>query len=74
MLGHESASKKCFSYDLEKGLWNCFHCQSAGDVFDFIQAHENVDFVKAKNILAAKVRFERTFNECHNRWTLYKVL
>ncbi|MBW6469599.1 MAG: bifunctional DNA primase/polymerase [Methanosarcinaceae archaeon] len=51
MLGHDSESKSCFSWDDQKGLWHCFHCGKGGTVFDFIMEHEKVTFLVAKKKL-----------------------
>lgn len=53
-LGHDSEKGRCFSYDLNQGLWYCHHCNKGGDVFDFIREHRNVDFSAAKTELTRK--------------------
>jgi hypothetical protein len=44
-----------FTVYRERGLWHCFGCEAHGDVFDFLQKIENVDFKEALQRLAAKV-------------------
>ena len=41
-----------FSVNLENGLWHCFGCGAAGDVFDFAQRKWNCDFPTALRELA----------------------
>jgi hypothetical protein len=55
-LGHESEGQKCFNADITLGLWNCFHCGAAGDIFSFIQHHENLNFNDALRFLAEKAK------------------
>jgi len=38
------------SINIYTGLWKCFGCDSAGDIFTFIMKIENVDFRRAENI------------------------
>ena len=40
--GHE-----CFSIDQEKGLYKCFQCPAAGDIFSFLEAYHNIDKAEA---------------------------
>jgi hypothetical protein len=49
MLGHDSKGKKCFSYN--DNLWYCFHCDEGGDIFNFVMAHNNCNFIEAKKKL-----------------------
>jgi P4 family phage/plasmid primase-like protien len=49
-LWHESEGGKCFSF--ADDIWHCFHCGAGGSVFHLVMRHENVDFNKAKDILA----------------------
>lgn len=44
-----------FHINPEKQIFKCFGCGAGGDVFKFIQRRENVGFVEAKAILAARV-------------------
>ena len=48
-LGHGSKGGACFSWNEE--LWNCFHCDEAGDVFSFVMKHEKCNFMEAKKKL-----------------------
>lgn len=42
----------------EKGLFTCFVCHKTGNVFSFVQDYENVSFLEAVKIVAAKVGIE----------------
>ncbi len=44
-----------FYIDDAKGLFYCFGCQAGGDAFKFVQMRENVEFLEAARILAAKL-------------------
>jgi len=44
-----------FYIDDAKGLFYCFGCQAGGDAFKFVQMRENVEFLEAAKILAAKL-------------------
>ena len=57
-LGHSSKGGKCFSFNDE--LFNCFHCDEAGDVFSLVQKREKCDFVEAKNKLMEEVGIKIT--------------
>ena len=36
----------------EKQIFKCFGCQAGGDIFEFVQKMENLEFVEALNLLA----------------------
>ncbi len=42
----------------EKQIWHCFGCGLGGDIFEFIEKMENVDFPEALEILARKANIE----------------
>ncbi|MDZ4229676.1 MAG: DNA primase, partial [Candidatus Veblenbacteria bacterium] len=44
----------------EKQIWHCFGCGLGGDVFEFIEKIENVEFPEALEILARKAGVELT--------------
>ena len=43
-----------FSVNAEKGVWHCYGCDAGGDLFKFVQRHENTDFPTAVRMLAAR--------------------
>jgi DNA primase len=43
-----------FSVDPDKGFFYCFGCHKGGDVFQFLELHENVGFQDAVRMLAQK--------------------
>lgn len=44
---HNSKGGKCFSFNEEKGVFYCFHCEKAGDVITFIEEDKNIGFKEA---------------------------
>ncbi len=52
-----------FHINPEKQIFKCFGCGAGGDVFKFIQRRENVGFVEARAILAARVGISIEVNE-----------
>ncbi len=47
-----------FSVNAADKYYHCFGCSVSGDVIGFIKAYENVDFMQAVQILAARVGLE----------------
>ena len=47
-----------FHINPSTGLWNCFGCHKGGDLFDYVMARENVDFVDAVRYLADRAGIE----------------
>ena len=47
-----------FSVRPALGVWHCFGCGLGGDVFGYIEHHENVDFRDAVELLADKYHIE----------------
>src|SRR3954447_6346825 len=47
-----------FSVDPGKKVFYCFGCQEKGDVFDFVQKTQGIDFVAALEFLADKTHIE----------------
>ena len=46
-----------------KQIYHCFGCQEGGDIFSFIQKHENADFPEALRILAGQAGVQlKSFN------------
>ena len=50
--------KPSLNVDREKGLWHCFGCGAGGDVFDFLQKTEEIDFAEALRRLAEETGVE----------------
>ncbi len=44
-----------FTVNPDLGLFKCFGCGKGGDIFSFVQARENVQFMEAMKILADRV-------------------
>lgn len=53
---HSSKGGKCFSFNEEKGLWNCFHCDKSGDVIRFVEEDQNCDFKEACQKLGIELK------------------
>src|SRR5581483_6935498 len=51
---HEE-SKPSFAVNTARGLWNCFGCNKAGDVFSFLKLKEGMDFAAARDYLRGRV-------------------
>lgn len=47
-----------FHMNPSTGLWNCFGCHKGGDVFDYVMARENLDFMDAVRYLADRAGIE----------------
>ncbi|MFT9058940.1 DNA primase [Bifidobacterium aquikefiri] len=47
-----------FSVRPSMGVWHCFGCGRGGDVFGYVEEHENVGFGEAVGILADKYHIE----------------
>lgn len=61
----------------ERGTYHCFGCDAGGDIFEFVEKFEGVDFYGALKILAAKagVALERSDPRARDeKEHLYKVL
>jgi DNA primase len=43
-----------FSLNAEKQVWHCYGCDAGGDLIKFVQRYENVDFLSALRMLAAR--------------------
>lgn len=52
---HTSMKGKCLSFDDNKGLWKCFHCDKGGDVINLYQLIDNSDFLTTKKKLMDKL-------------------
>jgi DNA primase len=51
-----------FTVDTSKQLYHCFGCGAGGDVINFIEKIENLDFVEAIEFLAKKVGYNLKYN------------
>ena len=47
-----------FSVNAADGYYHCFGCGVSGDVIGFVKGYENVDFMQAVQILAARAHLE----------------
>ena len=47
-----------FSVNVADRYYHCFGCGASGDVIGFVKNYENVDFMQAVQILAARVKME----------------
>ena len=47
-----------FSVNAADGYYHCFGCGASGDVIGFVKNYENVDFMQAVQLLAARVKME----------------
>ncbi|MBW3637032.1 MAG: DNA primase, partial [Armatimonadetes bacterium] len=47
-----------FYISRDKCFYNCFGCGASGDVYKFVQAMENTDFVGARKILGSRYNVE----------------
>ena len=47
-----------FSVNAAEGFYHCFGCGASGDVIGFVKNYENVDFMQAMQILAARAKLE----------------
>src|SRR6478609_6298272 len=50
-----------FNVSETTGRYKCFGCDKGGDVFTFVQEHDQVDFVGAVEVLAAKAGIQLTY-------------
>jgi len=57
-LWHDSKGGQCFSFNIEKELWNCFNCGKGGDIFSFYMEHKGCDFKTALYYFAKKYNFQ----------------
>ena len=54
------------SVSLEKQIYKCFACGATGNVFTFVAEYENVSFIEAVSIVAAKCGMELSQNTYTN--------
>ncbi|MFW6015379.1 MAG: CHC2 zinc finger domain-containing protein [bacterium] len=60
---HEDKKTPSFSINEEKGYFKCFGCGKKGDVIDFIEKIENINFMEAIKKLTGKENIEFTFDK-----------
>ena len=51
-----------FSVNPQKQIFHCFGCHKGGDVFRFVQDHENIGFVDAVRRLAERAKIPLEFD------------
>ncbi len=56
-----------FTVDTSKQLYHCFGCGEGGDVINFIEKIENMDFVEAVEFLAKKIGYNLKYNYSGSR-------
>ena len=54
-LGHESESKKCFTWNDQLGKWHCFNCHAGGDLLNFLMAHNKISFFEARKLMMKRL-------------------
>ncbi len=47
-----------FSLNAEKQVWHCYGCDAGGDIITFVRRYENIEFVEALRMLAARAGIE----------------
>lgn len=68
---HTSESGRCLHFDDDKQVWNCFHCETGGDVITLYMIKNDCNFYKAVEDLAKKakiseeeiIKFKLVFND-----------
>jgi len=58
ITGHESEHHQCFSVNINKNFFNCFHCDVGGDVIELVKLTRKITFTEAMRWLAAEFRPE----------------
>ncbi|MDI6799880.1 MAG: DNA primase [Actinomycetota bacterium] len=56
-----------FVVDPQKQLFHCFGCGEGGDVYTFLMKSENLDFIEAVEVLAAKMGHKITYDLPKNK-------
>lgn len=56
---HTSESNTCLSIDPVKQLWHCFHCNTGGDIFTYIEIRDNCDFPTAMDTICTEYNIPR---------------
>lgn len=52
-----------FFVNPSNGFWHCFGCGKSGDVFDYVQEREGVDFREALEIVADRYHYELHYED-----------
>lgn len=56
---HTSKSNTCLTVDPVKQLWYCFHCNTGGDIFSYVEGRDNCDFPTAIDRLCNEYNIPR---------------
>ena len=51
-----------FTVDTSKQLYHCFGCEEGGDVINFLEKIENMEFIEAVEFLAKKIGYSLKYN------------
>ena len=55
-----------FSFNVDKGVYNCFGCGEKGNIFDFLMKIENLRFVDVIEELSEKAGLKVPFKSSYN--------
>lgn len=56
-----------FKVNPQTGLWYCFGCSQGGDIFDYVQRREHLEFLDALRYLAERAHIELHDNQSSHR-------
>lgn len=69
---HESKGGKCLSYNDEKGLWKCFHCDEGGDIFTLYSLKKDLSFAAVLDYFCKRCNILRDESSLYLQLTSYK--